>query len=526
MRQGRRARDLFARQGNWLRVTEANRTLAALLLDRASAAGAAASDLAGARQALEEADQHHQGEVGRVQAELLWARYHQLAGAPYQMQLHLAAARRAAEASGYQALALGVDARLGVRLTGPTGPAPAHLRPHGSASEPDEVVVTALPGEVVALEIRASDWRDRPLSAYLLHGGVEAEEGPCPGVSPDRVSTDHLGRARFEIHAREKARAVFRAATPDGVHALALRVVVRPMVLEWASDLAPEIGEASNSRLLRQLFGPSCSRLRIGRAFASGHSGTRVLLVEPFRDGEQGEEMRGQPCIVKLGPRSLLEDERRRYLRWVKDLLPVNISRLDGFTVWNDRAALRMSLIGDVRLGQVREAREWLAGAAAFDAHLLLERVFVGDLAVCWYANSPRLRSPTLVEELYGPMIPCLLHLVDAASPRGFAASSRERGEQPVRPEERSASVRLIDGLRHAAARPFRNGDEVAIAEASVLNCRQAGENWEYELQAGRARCASPSARRCRRSCSNPTARRAMGRACCAVSSNRPRTTG
>ena len=34
----------------------------------------------------------------------------------------------------------------------------------------------------------------------------------------------------------------------------------------------------------------------------------RVLLVEPFREGEQGEELRGQPCIVKIGPRSVLED--------------------------------------------------------------------------------------------------------------------------------------------------------------------------------------------------------------------------
>ena len=206
VRQGGRARDLFARQGNWLRVAEANRTLAALLLDRAAGAipPAPSPKREGARRgrpatlgqgvrgvethgpspagrALEEAEQHHQGEVGRVQAELLWARYHQLAGTPYQMQLHLAAARRAAEASGYQALALGVDARLGVQLTGPTGPAATHDSPRAPrASEPDEVVVTALPGETVPLEIRASDWRDRPLPAYLLHGVVEPEEGPCP----------------------------------------------------------------------------------------------------------------------------------------------------------------------------------------------------------------------------------------------------------------------------------------------------------------------------------------------------------
>jgi hypothetical protein len=497
IRQAERARELFVRQNNHLRVAEANRTLAALLLDCAAAAiadcqkaeapGGESSDnlpsaicnlqspaeLGRARQSLEEAEQLQQGEAGRVQAELLWARYHQLAGAPYQMQLHLAAARRAAEACGYHALALGVDSRLGVRLTGPVG---------AVAGEQDEVVLVALPDEVLTLEVRAGDWRDRPLPAYALRAVVEAEVGPCPTVTPARLLTDHFGLARFEIHARGSARAVFRAATPDGVHSLALRVVVRPVTIEWAADL-PGTDDPQTSRLLRQLFGPSCPRLRITRAFASGHSGTRVLLVEPFRDGEQGQEMRGQPCIVKLGPRALLEDERRRYLRWVKELLPVNISRLDGFTVLHDRAALRMSLVGGTGRGQLSETREWLVSAAAFDAHVLLERVFVGDLAACWYGNSPRLREPRPIEELYGRMIPCLLHLADSRS-----TSRESRYGDASAPAE--TPTRLAEGLRPAAARSFRLGDEVVVAGSTVLGHRPAKGHagspgdWEYELQA------------------------------------------
>jgi tetratricopeptide (TPR) repeat protein len=483
--QARDARTMFARQGNWLRVSEANRTLAALLLDQAARGdqpGRSAGEgripqsgqnekdaLALARQALEEAEKHHQGEQGRVQAELSWARYHQLAGAPYQMQLHLAAARRAAEASGYEALALGVDARLGVQLTGPTGPAaPARLTP--LSDEADEVAVIVQPGETVGLEVRASDWRDRPLPAYVLHGVIEQEGPISASFTPDRIRTDHLGRARFEVHAHQAGRAVFRAATPDGVHALSLRIVSRPVAIEWAADLADgRAGE--DDRLLRQLFGPSCPRLHVTRAFAGGHSGTRVLLVEPFRDGEHGAEMRGQPCIVKLGPRGLLEDERSRYLRWVKELMPANVSRLDGFTVWNDRAALRMSLVGDISRGQVREAREWLVHANAFDAHLLLERVFVGDLAACWYGNSSRLREPQRVEDLYGPMIPSLLHLVDTIPSRGFATPTG----QPT--------VRLTEGLRHPGSRSFHVGDEISLADASLLGCRQTPGGWEYELK-------------------------------------------
>ncbi len=183
--------------------------------------------------------------------------------------------------------------------------------------------------------------------------------------------------------------------------------------------------------------------------------------------------MRGQPCIVKLGPRALLEDERRRYLLWVKELLPANISRLDGFTVWHDRAALRMSLVGDVSRGQVREAREWLVSAAAFDAHLLLERVFVGDLAACWYNNSPRQREPRPIAELYGPTIPSLLHLIDTTPPRGFTAATDRHG------------VGLAEGLRHPSARSFRVGDEVVISCGVLLGYRKTADGWEYELRDG-----------------------------------------
>src|SRR5262249_8262575 len=162
--------------------------------------------------------------------------------------------------------------------------------------------------------------------------------------------------------------------------------------------------------------------------------------------------------------------ERRRYLRWVKELMPANVSRLDGFTVWNDRAALRMSLVGDISRGQVRESREWLVNATAFDAALLLERVFVGDLSDCWYGNSARLCERQRVEELYGPMIPPLLHLVDTTPSRGFAMAAG----QPT--------VRLSEGLRHPGARSFRTGDEVVLADATLLGCRQIANGWEYEL--------------------------------------------
>src|SRR5262249_52848979 len=157
------------------------------------------------------------------------------------------------------------------------------------------------------------------------------------------------------------AEAVLHAATPDGLHAVTTRLVARDVRIDFAPGVDVSTSHTQTSRLLRQLFGPDCSRIVVQREFTTGRTATRVLLVEPSRDGEQGEELRGQPCIVKLGPRALLEDEQARYRRWVKELLPVNVSRLDGFAAWQDEAALRLNLVGDASRGLVREACEWLA---------------------------------------------------------------------------------------------------------------------------------------------------------------------
>jgi hypothetical protein len=234
--------------------------------------------------------------------------------------------------------------------------------------------------------------------------------------------------------------------------------------------------------------------LRVLRVFSSGHSGTRVLLVEPFRDGELPDtQLRGQPCIVKLGPRSLLEDEQGRYLHWVRELLPMNAARLDGFARWNDRAALRFSLIGDTSRGeiaamlhgQMREAREWLSTAPPFDAHLFLERVFVGDLATCWYTNSPRVQGPAPMADIYSRMVPCLVHLVDGTPPRGLIARADDRS-----PTNARGAHLPLEGLRPTPARSFHVGDEVTLGPARVLGFRPVGELWEYELA-----CESPALR-------------------------------
>jgi hypothetical protein len=391
--------------------------------------------------------------MDRLHLDLVWAWYHHGAGQPGLMQRHLAAARRVAELNGARALAIEVDARLGVSFLGPTGEA--------------EADVVLVPGERLDLEFRAIDWRGRPLPGYTLHASLEAGHeappgirvtprsgaaGPGAGPGSPAARTDHLGRAVFTAHAAGPGRCTLFVGDAEAVHGARVRVAVQPCIVESAAGPLPPVElSAEEGLLLRQLFGPGFGRLRVHREFEAGRSGTRVLLVEPFRTGAAGGELRGQPCIVKLGERLAMQDEWQRHERWVKDVLPVNVSRCERHTPWAGRAALRMGLAGSNNLdgARARNASEWLTTATAFDAHLLLERVFVGDLATCWYTNAPSREPPAPLLRTYGRIIPPLLTVRDTDPPRGLLS------RQPPGPFADPLDGRCFHPFTRGLARPY-----------------------------------------------------------------------
>ncbi len=450
-----RAGTSFRETGQPRDAARAGLHLAHLLLDKDDAA----LDRARARRLLEEAEPLLWDDSDRLYLELLWARHHQVAGQPRLTQRHLAAARRSAELNGAPALASEVDDRLGVVFLGPTG-------------EPEADVVLS-PEERLDLEVQVVDWRGRPLPGHALCASLEglADEPPPFAVQPATATTDHLGRAVFTAQASGPGQGALFVGGPNALHGARLRLWAEPCQIEHAGGVTALDLAEEDMRLFRQLFGPGYCRLRIHRRFGAGRSGANVLLVEPFRRDGEGER-RAQPCIVKVGPRRALREEWERHEQWVKDVLPVNVSRCERFAAWNDRAALRMGLAAGQDWVRAREACEWLTTTSAFEAHLLLERVFVGDLASCWYTNAPRREPPRPLAQSYGRIVPPLLLVEDTSPPRGLLA------RRPAGP-----FVRATDGLLPPALRGFGLGEEVMLDGLTVAGFRPCGGGWEYELR-------------------------------------------
>ena len=101
--------------------------------------------------------------------------------------------------------------------------------------------------------------------------------------------------------------------------------------LEWPYNAPHKPEEAE---LLRQLYGEeptsqppsdavdrSIGKIIIKEELPGGFSGARVLIVIPVqRNGDQQAAR-----VVKLGPRVMLETERKNYDRFVKEHLPIAV---------------------------------------------------------------------------------------------------------------------------------------------------------------------------------------------------------
>lgn len=429
-----------------------------LLLDRASIGTQRTCDRSWAWHLLEEAEPILWDGTDRTYLELVWAWWHQGAGSPHLVQRHLAAARRAAELNGSQAQVIEVDARLGVHFLGPTGEQNADL--------------VLLPGQPLPVEFRTLDWRGRPLSGYALHASalpLEASDTELR-VSPAQSLTNLQGKAVFTLEASGPGTFDLFAGDAQMVHGARVKLHARGCILDDTGLSPPLSGE--DRVLLLQLFGPGYTKLKVAREVGGGRSGARVLLVEPFRTDGAGGELKGQVGIVKVGGRWAIRDEWQRHESWVKDILPVNVARCERRLGWGARGALRTGLAGGQDPFRVRELCDWLIGASPFDAHLLLERILVADLAPCWYANGAQREPPRPLAQLYGPMVAPLLTVSDTDPPRGLLA------RPPAGP-----FVRPLDALLPRSGRNFAAGDEISLEGLSVVAFQPWGSGWEYELR-------------------------------------------
>src|SRR5205823_6374804 len=150
----------------------------------------------------------------------------------------------------------------------------------------------------------------------VLHASLE---GPDPAgtfsVEPASAPADHLGRAVFTVRAPAPGQAELFVGDAEASRGARLRLTAAPCAVEVADAAGPLALSPDDEHLLRQLFGPGHARIRVARRFEAGRSGALVLLVRPYQTAPGGE-LRGQPCIVKLGERRALVDEWQRHQRW------------------------------------------------------------------------------------------------------------------------------------------------------------------------------------------------------------------
>jgi len=428
--------------------------LALALLDRAAvAAGPDGGQkyLDQAHGLLEQADGWLQDLLLRPYLEWGFAQWATAARRFEDRQAHLASARHYAESTGNVLLQGLVDDSLNANLSSPLRTCPSPL--------------VLVPGQALEVPVRVSDWRQRPLSRFALRVRASGD-GRCRVVT-EQLRTNESGQARVVLQADGEGSGEVEIRTLAGRPLATVAVQARDLAIDgWD-------GSAEDAFVLRQLFGAGYSRLLVRRAFEGGLSGMQVLLVHPQMRPPTGSAgvWNGQPCIVKLGAVEPLTSEWERYQRWVRDLLPANVTRVTRFVAWEQRAGLLMSLVG-TGWSRSRSEHDWLLDASPFDAHYLLEQIFHRDLGLAWYTNTGGDHAAAPLLEPYAWAVPPVWAIDDTHPPGGLLADP---------PHAAVRRLDLLTGL-HPGVPP--DVAEVAIDDLALVEMRPVGTGWEYQLAA------------------------------------------
>ncbi len=426
-----------------------------------------------ARTQLEAAERHIWDTYEQAYLQLEWASYLETRGEKSKAQNHLALARLHAEFCGNESIRVDLQMRLGVHLAGPTGE--------------DRAEVVLPPGHKLDVGFRARDWQGRPLARYRLRALVETGYGFDNirlSVTPETEETDKLGQAvfHFEAPADVTGRVLVRVEDRNVIRDARVVVHVRPFQIEYAPGVEARAKlDDDEQAVVRQLFGSRFGRVLIQQRFGGGKSGAKILLIQPFIDlpeaagasSRQTSALRGQRCIIKIGPRQQITDEVKRYDRYVRDLLPANVSQYAAQAVWGDKAGIRMSLAGGREWGRAADEVEWLVDAWPLAAHHLLELIFAGDLASGWYANGSASSSARPLVDAYAAMMPVLVTLRDPRLTEGLLI------ERP----SGAARSNLEGGLLPPGDRNYDRGHRVYLGEMKVVEYVRAQEEWRYELE-------------------------------------------
>jgi hypothetical protein len=187
------------------------------------------------------------------------------------------------------------------------------------------------------------------------------------------------------------------------------------------------------------------------------------------------EQLQAQRSFVKIGERRAIVAEAASYEKHVKDVLSPNVSRIAAWTVWGNRAGIRMSLAADQDWDRALDEMQWLVQAAPMDTHHLLADIFARDLGTCWYSNG-RVRDEKLLYEVYGHQLPVLMTVSEPGPAGGLLTGP---------PPHRSKDL-LTQGLQPPdGQRTLKLEDEVYLGELKVLGWDEpsrGGAKWQLKL--------------------------------------------
>lgn len=156
-------------------------------------------------------------------------------------------------------------------------------------------------------------------------------------------------------------------------------------------------------------------RVVIHREFGGGFSGSRVFLVRPIRHDDAPE----LPAVVKMAPRSLIEQEWWAFRECIRDRLP-GVAEVRGEPVLPEESGwggLRYPLLGGGTF-EIESLAGYVRRATPEDIRFVLEERLFKSLGACWFLSQTRPEFP--LRASYDRLLPVNL-IVEPVSPAGAA---------------------------------------------------------------------------------------------------------
>jgi tetratricopeptide (TPR) repeat protein len=182
--------------------------------------------------------------------------------------------------------------------------------------------------------------------------------------------------------------------------------------------------EESEKELIQNVYRRGgYAQVRVEKEFAGGFGGARVFLVLPIKPDEAADAR----VVTKIGSKSELREEKKKYEKFVKRALPFTATQVMDYYQQGDWAALNYVYAGDGILGKTPSLEEYYRTHSAARINGVLDGLLGRALGPAWYGQPKALQHPLRQE--YARRLPAheeLEKIVAAIFPNlAFAADGR-----------------------------------------------------------------------------------------------------